>query len=135
VISKSMGIDIQVPEETTETVPTPKATRQEERDFSEYINQYAKGLGRASIMTRMVNDWGVTPGTANSYYYSKVKPEGDLLIAKAREREVEREKKSLAVHLEKKIEVIPSKKHDKPAGQKYFSDEDRERIQKELGFK
>ena len=112
-----------------------KPGRKTNRDFSKYIGMYGAGGSKRDIVQQIVKDWAVTESTANNYYFTKVKPEGELKQAEEKDRANEKEKKKLADHLEKKIQVIPPTVYNKPDNGKCFSDEDRENLQKKFGLK
>jgi len=145
-VSKSMGAGLIEKEPEVESYENPtksvgkskerkKPGRKTNRDYSKYIGMFVAGYTKNQIIQDMVADWGITEGSANSYYFSKVKPEGELKQAEAKDRTNEKEKKKLADHLEKKIQVIPPATFEKPKDGKFFSDKDRERIQKQVGIK
>lgn len=155
VVSKSMGAGLEpeiicengactlvLPEEEEVTESPPKVTKSSEilteteekeqekpkkeqkqkpqldRDYTPYITMLVNGEKPAIIRKKMMKDFGITEGTANTYYYAKVRPEAEIIKA-------ENEEKA-------KVETVEEKK---PAPGKFFTDEERLRIQKKLGLK
>lgn len=147
--------DEEVPETPSEVTESPenltkseekkpeseeKPQKSEPRDFSRYVEMDINGYASKAIMGAMAEDMGLSNATANNYFYTKVRPVAAKQkedAEQARLRAIEAEKKQLERKLEKKIQVIPpaEPKSSKPEKGKYFSDEERLRIQKKLGLK
>ena len=108
-----------------------KSQETQKKDFTRYIQMFKDHVDGKEIQLEMIDDWGISESTANNYYYMKVK--------KVAEGEIEADKKALEKEIEKKLEkkvqVIPPATFEKPKNGKFFSDEDRERIQKKVGIK
>ena len=123
--------------EEKEQEPERKVKKGEPGDFSKYVDLVLSGVNIKQITEEMSQDMGIAIATATAYMYSKVRP----LAAKKEEqdklRAIEAEKKQLEKKIEKKIQVIPPTETGgiKPEKGKYFSDEERLRIQKKLGLK
>jgi len=132
---KVIDMTVELPEVTESyenlTKSEEKSQETQKKDFSRYIQMFKDHVDAKEIQLEMIGDWGISESTANNYYYMKVK--------KVAEAEIEAEKKVLEKELEKKLEkkvqVIPPATFEKPKNGKYFSDEDRERIQKKVGIK
>jgi hypothetical protein len=95
-----------------------KQKPQLDRDYTPYITMLVNDEKPAIIRKKMMKDFGITEGTANTYYYAKVRPEAEIIKA-------ENEEKA-------KVETVEEKK---PEPGKFFTDEERLRIQKKLGLK
>lgn len=114
-----------------------KVQKREPRDFSKYVDLVLSGVNIKQITEEMAQDMGIAIATATTYMYSKVKPLAAAKDEQDRLRAIEAEKKQLEKKIEKKIQVIPPTEAggSKPEKGKYFSDEERLRIQKKLGLK
>lgn len=84
------------------------------RDFTKYVQMYKDGADQKEIIENLAEGFGIAQSTATQIYYSKVRPRAL--------KQIESEK----------VVILDE---DKPSPGKYFTDSERERIQKNLGLK
>jgi len=116
------------PPEIAEKVQKQDKKNQPEKDYASYVLMVKENKAPRFIRKAMVEDLGLTEGTAENYFYTRVKPEAMRQIKEEKDRAIEKEKKRLENHLEKKIQVIPASPYHGSSERVHFTEDEKERI-------